>query len=168
MPYEIEAIEHTPYFDMETFMILTQVRRIDRETNETVQEYLEKWTDHLKVHGITVDGDKYLLVHMDKTVEDDVNGLWDGSPSKAYTANSLAQALCMAVIRDLIPEIEAAGCAPVPHPRPEIKEALAELDMQWEEDSTLSRQFAMLTPYPFQGGCSTCHIHADCPNAKAD
>ena len=168
MPYEIEAIEHTPYFDLETFMILTQSPRVERATVETVEEYLEKWQDKLQVRGITIGEKKYLLVWMDKTVEDEVNTLWESSPSKAFTANSLAQSLCMALIRDLIPEIAERGCAPVPRPHRDLKAALKEVGMTWEEGATLSRQFAMLTPYPYQGGCAICHIHADCPNAKAD
>ncbi len=153
---------------METFMILTQTNKVDRATVEIVQEYLEKWQGKMEVRGITIGEKKFLLVWMDKSVEDEVNTLWETSPSRAFTVNGLAQALCMALIRDLIPEIAIKGCAPVPTPFKALKDALKSLDLTWEKDSTLSRQFAMLTPYPFQGGCSICHINGDCPNATAD
>jgi len=72
----------------------------------------------------------------------------------------------MAAVRSVLPEVAGGGCAPVPKPTTALKKALKEIGVPWNENATLGRQYAMLTPLPFIGGCSICYLQEHCPNAK--
>ena len=166
--YTVETIDAVPYFNIETFMILSQNRRVDQQTVDLVDEYWDKWKSLINARSIRMGNAGYLLVWLDESVEETVNKLWETSPSQAFTLNSLAQAICMAVMQDLVPEAAADGCAPVPKPNASLKKALREIGVPWEDESTLSRQFAMMTNYPYRGGCNICFLKDDCPKRNID
>ncbi len=161
----IETIEAVPYFDLELYMILSQNKRVDSQTAFLVEELWNRYKPHLNIRRITIQSTGYLAVWLDKFVEDEVNALWDSSPSQAFTSNSLAQAMCMAVVREHTPEVAMNSCAPVPKPNPPLRKALSDLGLAWEGQDTLGRQYAMLTYMPYRGGCEICYLQKSCPKA---
>ncbi len=156
-------VESQPAFDLELFMTMNQSKRLDGETAAQAEELWTRWLEKLQVRELQAAEKGYLVAWLDATVEDEVNKAWDGRPSQAFTMNTVAQALLMAVVRELAPEVAVGGCAPVPHPTPELKEALAREGLDWTEEAVLSRQFAMLTYYPYQGSCPICLLKDACP-----
>lgn len=162
----IEDVKVEPHFDLERYMILSQTRRLDSETADLVAERWERWKPMLQAKAITAQGERYVVLWLDTPVEQEVNDLWESSPSKAFTCNGLAQSMLMAAIQDMAPQIAVSGCAPVPTPNLDLREALSELGLEWTESNTLSKQYAMLTRVPYKGGCETCFLRGECPNAK--
>lgn len=163
--HKIEDVEIVPYFDMEQFMLITQTKRIDEESAAIIDEYWERWHGLLRVKRISLGQQQYILVWLEDIVEEEVNKLWETAPSRAFSVNNLAQAMLMATIRDLVPEVAYAGCAPVPEPSTRLRKALVDAGVPWNESGALERQYAMLTHYPFVGGCDICHLRRECPNA---
>lgn len=161
----VEPVALDPMFDLELFMILSQNKRLDAPTAAIADECWEKWRDKMRGARIGSESAGYLLVWLEESVEREVNQAWDDSPSRAFTMNGVAQSMLMAAIRDLVPEVAAGGCAPVPQPTQALKKALKELGVSWSDNAALERQYAMLTPYPFKGGCSICFLSDSCPNA---
>ncbi|QJT08647.1 hypothetical protein [Oceanidesulfovibrio marinus] len=161
--HTIEVLEATPYLDMEQFMLLSQSRRLETKDLELADRMLVRWADYLHARRINAAGESYLLIWLDKFVEDEVNATWESSPSQAFTMNSLAQAILMAAVREHLPHVATDGCAPVPRPSRALREALDEVGIRWEEHATLSRQYAMLTPMGGVTGCGACYLKKECP-----
>ncbi len=162
--YTVETLEPRPWFDLETYMILSQSKRVEASTVELVETLWAKWQNSLRARRISIGAVSYLLVWLEEAVEKEVNTAWDESPSRSFTMNSLAQAILMATVRELVPEVAGNSCAPVPKPTSELKAALDEIGLPWQDSSTLARQFAMLTYYPFKGGCDICYLKDECPS----
>ncbi len=163
---EISEIELEPYLDMELFMILSQNKRLDRTTADIVEEYWPLWRERIQARRIVTGKQGYVVVWLDEYIENEVASAWDSSPSRAFTMNTLAQAMLMATVRDLVPEAAASHCAPVPKPTASLKSALETLGLSWTEHNTLTRQYAMLTYAPYKGGCPVCFLNKTCPNAN--
>ncbi len=163
--HRIETLDIVPHFDMEQFLLITQTRRLDEESARLIDEYWERWREQMRVRRIDIGKNSYVVVWLEQLVEDEITRLWESAPGRAFSLNNLAMSMLMAVIRDLAPEVAAAGCAPVPTPGPRLRKALKDVGIAWPEGATLSRQYAMITPYPFQGGCSICYLKHECPNA---
>lgn len=166
--YTISEVETKPWFDIEQFMILSQNKRVDAASLATIEHYLPRFYQHLNARKIEMSSGGYVVVWLEKEVEDAVNQIWEESPSEAFTLNTLAQALLFSVIREVVPEVAAAGCAPVPHPNTLLKKALREVGVAWREEATLERQYAMLTSMPFTGGCPGCFLQESCPKAALE
>lgn len=160
--YEIEEMDYAPYFDMETFMIASRTKRVDVETAQIADECWGRWREKVEIRKITTKSKSYLLVWLGEDVENEVNTAWEASPSKAYSMNNVAQAMLMAVIQDLIPEVAYGGCAPVPMPAKPLTDALKEIGVPWQDANCLARQYAMLTNFPYAGGCDICLLKGDC------
>ena len=48
-----------------------------------------------------------------------------------------------------------------------LREALAGLGLAYKEGQpTLNRRFALVTHYPFKGGCEICHLQDNCPKGQ--
>lgn len=163
--HRIETLDVTPFFDMEQFMLITQTKRLDEESARVIVEYWERWREQLRVRKIEFGQNAYILVWLEQLVEEEITRLWQTAPSRAFSVNNLAMAMLMATIRELVPEVAAAGCAPVPAPGPKLRKALRDVGMDWPENAGLNRQYAMITYIPFKGGCQICHLKNECPNA---
>jgi len=165
MQHSIETLDVVPHFDMEQFMLITQTRRLDEESARIIDEYWERWREQLRVRRIGIGQNDYVLVWLEPQVEEEITSLWETAPSRAFSVNNLAMAMLMAVIRDLVPEVAAAGCAPVPVPGAKLRKALKDVGVSWPENGILDKQYAMITHMPFKGGCAICHLKDECPNA---
>ncbi|GAB7078556.1 hypothetical protein [Megalodesulfovibrio paquesii] len=170
--FTLEELPLAFEFGLEDYMMLTRSRRVDHNSGEIIEEVLPGWGPHLKALRInTQDRNKpegYVLVWLDTPVEAEVNTAWEQSPSRAFTLNSLAQALLMAALREAVPDISASACAPVPAPTKALRAALQAAGVPWEEGAMLGRQYAMLTYAPFKGSCDICHVREDCPKLSQE
>lgn len=166
---EITVTEHEirPYFDMEGFMTLSQESRLGGATLERLCKLWEEWMPQLKVCEIKTAKISYLAVWLPESVERQVDAAWEKSPSDGWQDNNLAQYMCMAAVQEVLPQVEDAGCAPAPRPTEALREALSGLGLEYREDApTLNRRFALVTHYPFKGGCEICHLQSNCPKGQ--
>ena len=71
------------------------------------------------------------------------------------------------IVHNLLPEVEEAGCAPAPRPTDELADAREDEGVPYTVagEPGLARRFAVVTPYPFKGGCEICALMKDCPKA---
>ena len=167
MSFSTEKIQCFPWFDMELLLQLSQEKRLGGEMMELCAKKWEEWSKTLKVTKIITEKRQYLLIQLDESVEGVVDEAWDNRPSEGHLLNALAQTMCMAVARDLLPEVEDAGCAPAPKPTEELKAALAELGAPYIADGPmLSKRYSVLTNFPFKGGCEICAMFKDCPKGQ--
>ena len=153
--FTTEKIDVEPWFDMELFMGVSQETRLGGDVMERFMALWKNWLPHLTVKGIDTGKIKYLLVALDEAVEQDVDKAWESSPSNAFLYNALAQTMCMAAVHAVIPEVQDAGCAPAPKPTAALREALEAEGIPYsnDRDPILSRRYAVVTHYPFKGGC---------------
>ena len=167
---EITVTEHEirPYFDMEGFMTLSQESRLGGATLERLCKLWEEWMPQLRVCEIKTAKISYLAVWLPESVERQVDAAWEKSPSDGWQDNNLAQYMCMSAVQEVLPQVEDAGCAPAPRPTEALREALSGLGLEYREDApTLNRRFALVTHYPFKGGCEICHPTVPRDRARA-
>ncbi|WP_045217029.1 hypothetical protein [Desulfonatronovibrio magnus] len=149
-------------FDLEIFMGLAQVRGLEgRETAEMI-EYWNRWRPDLKIFTL---GRKrgYILVYMGRDVEDELEALWDQSPSKGFKLQALVQTMIIGVLRELLPEIKENQCAPVPKPGTVLTKSLRKIGLELYEDGAMNYKYSTLTFYPYRDGCEICYLKSSCP-----
>lgn len=162
-----EKIEITPWFDMELFMEVSQETRIGGESMERFMTLWKEWLPHLTVKRLDAGKIQYLLVWLDETVEKAVDDAWRDTPSSAFLYNALAQTMCMAVVHDILPDVQDAGCAPAPKPTESLRTMLEAEGIPYNgQGPTLSRRYAVVTHYPFKGGCEICVLQGECPKGQ--
>lgn len=166
--YTTEKMDVTPWFDMELFMSVSQETRIGGEVMDRFMELWKTWTPLLTVKRLDTGKIQYLLVWLDEKVADTVDKAWEDSPSSAFLYNALAQTLCMSAVHSIIPEVEEAGCAPAPKPTEALRAALQAEGIPYknDKDPTLSLRYAVVTHFPFKGGCEICVLQRDCPKGQ--
>lgn len=149
--------------DLEAFMYLSQNKRVDHDLALRVGEFWQKWIPFLKAYKL---GEKkgYVLVYLENEVEEEINRIWDESPSTGFEAQCVAQTMIMQTMRELFPELAAAGCAPVPTPNKILKRSLEPLGLTFDKSGGMNVKYAMLTPFPFKSGCEPCYLSGSCPN----
>jgi len=165
--YKCEDIEFEPMFDLELYMALSQIQRIDENVVGHLKELYGKYEDQVRVKGIKgEDGKGFLIVWIEKGLESDVERMWGESESRAYELENVAHCLAMSTAADLIPELYQARCAPLPEPTPELIEAVGRAGFKLSDKGALDRKFSVLTFYPYEGGCEVCWLRQDCPKLK--
>ena len=157
-----------PYFDMEAFMNMSRETRLGGAVLERLVKLRGEWLPELKAYEVGTGKISYLAIWLPESVEQAVDEAWGKSPSDGFLINNLAQFLCMAAVQELLPEVEDGGCAPSPRPTSALREALAGLGLPYksEESSLLSRRYAVVTHFPFRGGCEICHMQSHCPKGQ--
>ncbi len=163
--YRVHKLEVAPDFDLELLMSVSQETRIGSDAMAVLADAWDAWLPKAKARKIETSSGSYLLAWLEEDVENDVDDKWEERPSEAFLFNALAQVMCMGIVHALLPEVEEAGCAPAPKPTPELAEALLAEGVPYvmEGEPGLSRRFAVVTPYPFKGGCETCVLRNGCP-----
>lgn len=164
--YTAETLEVTPYFDIERLMELSQETRLGGEVLEKLAARWEQWLPLLHVRRLDVGKVQYLLTWLEQDVEEQIDKFWEDAPSDAYLYNALAQLLCMGAVHQILPEIEDAGCAPAPRPTEKLAAALQGEGLSYKAGPTLSLRYAVVTHFPFKGGCEICHLQAECPKGQ--
>ena len=165
--YSVKDLEVTPYFDLELLMSVSQETRVGSDVMSALADAWDRWLPHARARHIETSGGGYLLAWLGEQVEEDVDDKWEERPSEAFLFNALAQVMCMGIVHYLVPEVEDAGCAPAPKPVDELIDALEAEGVPYmiAGEPGLSRRFAVVTHYPFRGGCEICALVKDCPKA---
>ena len=161
------SLDVTPFFDMELIMNISQEKRLGGAALDRLVALWQEWLPMLHVRSIDTGKIQYLAVWLEAPVEDAVDAAWAASPTQGYLDNALAQALCMSAVHSVLPEIEDAGCAPAPRPADALRAALEAEGLPYKgEGPTLSLRYAVVTHYPFKGGCEICHLQDQCPKGQ--
>ena len=165
---ETRTIEVEPYFDLEEFMAFCQETRVDGKLLEQLSRLWEHWLPILNVREIKIGGKSVLAVWLPQEVENEVDELFDKSPSQGFMINNLAQYLCMSAVGGLLPQVAGSGCAPSPEPGQALVQALSEAGLPCHLGTSLlpERRYATVTWYPFKGGCEVCALQDNCPKGN--
>lgn len=156
-----------PYFDLEFFLQTAGETRLAGDEMDECLALWENWAAELRCIPVTATGKTYLAVWLGEGVEKTVDAAWEESPSKGFRLNALAQTLCMCAVHDRLPEVEDAGCAPVPKPDENLAAALcaAGLTARAANGMEYARRYTVVTRQPFAGGCEICALVASCPRS---
>jgi len=159
-------MEIHPYFDLELLMSMSQETRLGGAVTERLMQLWEQWIPEVHALRIKTDPIEYLAVWLNENVEEDVDKAWDQSPADAYLYNTLGQVLCMSTVHGILPEVQDAGCAPAPRMTDKLRAALSAEGLPYTSSGTLARRYAVVTHYPFKGGCEICSLQHACPKAQ--
>jgi len=166
-PVVIETIEARPEFDFFTYCEISGETRIDNDLLEELEPRFDDWADnHLQARKLTEDGRGYVIIWLDKAVEDEIEGVWQDSQSAGMAFHNLAIHMVMSAAQGLVPELAERGCAPLPAPSRAMQKAFGTLGLDWNKEGTVSRQFAVFTHFPAVPGCAACMLRAKCPSAE--
>ena len=163
------TVSPLPYFDMERFLRTSEESCLTDEDAAECRFFWNRWHALLVSKTIPAREGDVLAIWLDESVEHAVDAAWQSSPSRGLRLHSLAQTICMHAVSDRIPEIEQAGCAPVPSPDPALAQALTEagLPARVQDSLVLARRYAVITPILFKGQCNDCALQKDCPQLLA-
>lgn len=166
----VKTLDIEPYFDMELFMSTSQETRIGGEVMERLERLWDEWATKAKAVSFEADGKAFILVWLDESIEEAIDSQWEDSPSESFRINALAQVMCMSMIHAAVPEVQDAGCAPAPKPTTAIAKALKEVGIPYSQSpiQNLERRYAVLTYYPFRGGCEICDLLDSCPKGSGE
>ncbi len=165
----VEKLECCPQFDLFGFMERAQESRLEGPAMTRLGDLWEQWVPKLSTYHITCGKISYILVWLPEEVEELVDEGWKDRPSDGFFANTLAQYLVMQAINELIPQVENVGCAPAPRPTEALRDALKDFDLAYSEEmDVLNRRFAVVTFYPFRGGCEICNLQKHCPKGNGE
>lgn len=166
--YEINPLSPQPEFDMMYFMEVAGESRIDQDIMEDFGPFWDTWTqESLKAFELkNPDGEgTFLLIYLDESAEDTIEGIWQDSPTHGLLFHALAITMVMSSAQGLVPELQQGKCAPLPRPGEGILGAFETLGLTWNDEGTVNRKYAVLTPYPYTGGCEVCYLSENCPKS---
>jgi len=161
----------SPHFDLIYYMELAGQQRVEHALLAKLQERWNRWRDQglhaWKLLPEFATGDQgYLLVWLDKAVEDEVEDAWQESPMVGMAVHNLAICLAMSAAHSSSPELLAGACAPLPRPDKDMRAQFKRLGLEWiAEENRVDRTYAVLTPHPYAGGCEICLSKDICVNS---
>lgn len=156
-----------PYFDLEFFLQTAGETRLGGTEMDECIAFWQTWCAALHRREVHAAGRAYLATWLDESVERTIDAAWEESPSRGFRLNALAQTLCMCAVHECIPEVEEAGCAPVPGPSADLARQLGDagLPARSGESLELGRRYAVVTRFPFGGACEICALRSSCPRS---
>ncbi len=101
-------------------------------------------------------------------MEDEIEGIWQDSPSAGMAFHNLAIHMVMSAVQNLLPDLADKGCAPLPKPGKEVVAAFKKLGLEWNAEGTVNRQFAVFTNMPALATCAGCMLYAKCESPNKD
>jgi len=172
-PIQVDAIEAHPEFDLFTYCELSGETRIEHDLLEELEPRFDGWAEKfLRAYKIidpaAPKGGGHLLIWLEEPVEDEIEGIWQDSPSAGMAFHNLAIHMVMTTAQSVVPELADKGCAPLPKPTAGILKAFEQLGLVWNKEGTVNRQFAVFTRMPYSEGCAICMLRPKCPNANDD
>ncbi len=170
-PLVATPIAVQPEFDLFTYCELSGETRIEHDLLEELEPRFEDWQQHLKAYRLSTGADTdpgYVILWLDKPVEDEIEGIWQDSPTAGMAFHNLAIHMVMSTVQNLVPELADKGCAPLPRPDKDVLAAFKKLGLKWNKEGTVSRQFAVFTNMPALTSCGTCMLKAKCNSATKD
>lgn len=167
------AIPVQPEFDLFTYCEISGETRLENDLLEEIEPRFDDWQQHLKAYRLAPEGAAdtdpgYVILWLDKEVEDEVEGIWQDSPTAGMAFHNLAIHMVMSAVQNLLPELADKGCAPLPKPDKAIIAAFKKLGLEWNKEGTVSRKFAVFSDMPVLGGCGTCMLKARCESPHKD
>ena len=132
-PIQVEAIDAHPEFDLFTYCELSGETRIEHDLLEELEPRFDGWAEkYLRAYKITdpaAPGDGgHLLIWLEEPVEDEIEGVWQDSPSAGMSFHNLAIHMVMSAAQNVVPELADKGCAPLPKPTAGILKAFEKLE----------------------------------------
>ena len=165
----LDAIQIAPEFDIEYYMEISGLMRVEKDLLELLDHYWAKWEKDVKAYRMEPTkegaGDGFLLVYLDQDVEDEVQKAFETAPQHGFAFHNLAITLTLSAAQSVMPELIGA-CMPMPTPSREAKKKFKKLGLEWTEDGKMNRNYMVYTAYPYQGGCETCHSCETCPSSQ--
>lgn len=159
---EIKTHKIRPEFDLEEFMNFSRETRLASDALRQLLVFWEEWSDLLEVAEIRNGSNSWLAIWLPEEIEQKVDEIWSKSPGEGFLINSLAQYMCMSAANTIMPETAGMGCAPSPRPDLALDSALDSFGLG-QMGPALARRYAILTYYPFKGGCEICGLQEECP-----
>lgn len=164
----LEKTAVTAEFDLEYYMEISGLTRIDQPLMELVEAYWTQWRPLVQAYKMepTREGadDGFLLVYLDEATEALVQQAFEAHSQHGFAFHNLAITLVMSAAQSVMPEL-IGGCVPLPTPDREAKKKFKKLGLEWNDAGTLNRTYAVFTPYPYKGGCEVCHSCDTCPSS---
>ncbi|WP_147821937.1 hypothetical protein [Salidesulfovibrio onnuriiensis] len=165
--YSLKEMTPQPEFDLWFYAELSGETRLD---HTLVEEFGPRWTAWLNsLHAFHVENQEgagsFLLIYLDKDVDEEIDHIWNDSPAFGLSFHNLAVCMVMTAAKSLIPELDEGRCAPLPRAGEGVREAVRDLGIEWNDQNTINRKFAVFTPYPYSGGCEICSMSGSCPNS---
>jgi hypothetical protein len=170
-PLVCTSIAAQPEFDLFTYCELSGETRLEHDLLEELEPRFDGWQQHLKAYRLSTGEETdpgFLILWLDKPVEDEVEGIWQDSPSAGMAFHNLAIHMVMSAMQNLVPELAERGCAPLPKPTKDVLAAFKKLGLEWNKEGTVNRQFAVFTNMPALTGCGTCILKAKCESPAKD
>lgn len=165
--YTTEELQTRPEFDLEDFMNFVHESKISSEALEHFLGKWETWAKTIRAVQIKSGKNSWVAIWLPEEVEKEIDNTWETSPTEGFLFNGLAQYMCMNLVEQLIPEAAGGGCAPSPELALPLSRALSALGLSVSGDeSHLARRYAILTHYPFRGGCEICSLQENCPKGS--
>lgn len=165
----LEKIKTSPEFDLEYYLEISGLSRLDQELMEQLENYWQAWKRGLCAYRLDPslpDGDDgFLLVYLEEAAEHAAQKAFEEAPEHGFAFHNLAITLVMCAAQSVMPELIGA-CMPMPTPTGEARKKLRKLGLIWSEDGTFNRSYAVFTPYPYRGGCEVCHSCDTCPSSQ--
>lgn len=166
--YDIKPLNPQPEFDIMYYMEIAGESRIEQGVMDDFQPFWDKWAkENLKAYElVNTEGEgKFLLIFLDEDVDNTIEGIWQDSPTHGLLFHALAITMVMSTAQGFVPELGDGQCAPLPRPGEGVLGAFKELDLTWNQEGTVNRKYAVLTPYPYSGGCEVCYMSDTCPKS---
>ena len=165
---KLTEVEDRPEFDLFGFMEMSHENRLGGAVRERLEKYWASWGELFQAYLIEIGKITYLALWLPQSVEEEVDRTWKASQSEGFLLNSLAQYYCMSFIQLVIPEVDESSCAPSPRPTEKLRQALEGLGVPYKSPTSalLSFQYAVVTHYPYRGGCEICHLLDHCPKGQ--
>jgi hypothetical protein len=156
------AVQITPYFDLETFLILSGQRRISGDQAKEIENLWQQLFTHLRAYRLG-QNKGYMLIYLKPEAEQTLLQEQASSSEQGHNAPLVAQSMLMAALLETVPEASLGTCAPVPEPNKILKRSLADLGLEFSNSGQLSVQYGLLTKLPFRSDCQECFLKASCP-----
>lgn len=167
MPTNISELDVEAYLDLEDFLNFSKESRLDSAALEQLNRLWVEWGSLARIHKLENGKQSWLAVWLPQEVEEAVDKAWAQSAGEGYLLNMLAQFICMTAVEALVPQAANGGCAPAPARSLEFREALAQEGLLEEGRDEIGRRYAVVTYYPFRGGCEICGMADMCPKSGA-
>jgi len=166
--YDIKKLQPQPEFDFMYYMEVAGESRVDQELMSEFGPFWDRWAvENLNAYELTnTEGEgSFLLIYLDEEAESNIEGIWQDSPTHGLLFHALAITMVMSSAQGFVPELQDGKCAPLPLPGDGVLGAFEELGLTWNQEGTINRKYAVLTPYPYTGGCEVCYLSESCPKS---
>jgi hypothetical protein len=154
-------LQVTPFFDLETYMLLTGHKRISADQAARIEQEWHRLHRRLRAYRL---GERkgYVLIYLDGEFERELQQAAEQDGNRAEELQMIAQAMLLAALQETVPESQFSSCAPVPEPNKILKRSLERLGVELSNSGRLNVQFGLVTELPFSGGCEDCAIKSTC------